>query len=48
MITDDVNEILLCIYSFSDRTDIEKYLEYGKHLLEKYAGGKDIEIKTIE
>ena len=34
MITDDVNEILLCIYSFSDRIDIEKYLEYGKHLLE--------------
>ncbi|WP_294180721.1 B3/4 domain-containing protein [uncultured Clostridium sp.] len=48
MITDDVNEILLCIYSFSDRIDIEKYLEYGKHLLEKYAGGKGIEIKTIE
>lgn len=47
MITNDVREILMCIYSFSGRTDIEEYLEYGKELLERYANGKEIETKII-
>lgn len=48
MITNDVSEILMCIFSFSGKTDIEEYLEYGQQLLERYANGKDIKIKIIE
>jgi hypothetical protein len=48
MIKNNVSEILMCIFSFSGKNDIEEYLEYGKQLLEKYAKGKDIEIKIIE
>ncbi|GFZ33208.1 tRNA-binding protein [Clostridium zeae] len=48
MITNNVSEILMCIFSFSGKNDIEEYLEYGKKLLEKYAKGKDIKIRIIE
>jgi DNA/RNA-binding domain of Phe-tRNA-synthetase-like protein len=48
MITNNVSEILICIFSFSGKTDIEEYLEYGKQLLERHANGKDIKIKIIE
>lgn len=48
MITNNVSEILMCIFSFSGKTDIEEYLEYGKQLLEKYANGRAIEIKIIK
>ncbi|MDD7794385.1 B3/B4 domain-containing protein [Clostridium sp. 'White wine YQ'] len=48
MITDNVSEILMCIFCFSGKTNMEEYLEYGKELLERYANGKDIKIKVIE
>lgn len=48
MITNDVSEILMCIYSFSGKTDVEEYLEHGKELLERYANGKNFKIKIIE
>lgn len=47
MIADDAFEILMCIYSFSSKANINDYLEYGKELLEKYANGKNFEIKII-
>lgn len=48
MITNNATEILMCIFSFSGKTDIEEYLKYAKELLEKYANGKEIETKIIE
>jgi DNA/RNA-binding domain of Phe-tRNA-synthetase-like protein len=48
MITDQASDILMCIFSFSGKNGLEEYLEFGKQLLEKYAGGKDIETKIIE
>ncbi|MCC0716446.1 phenylalanine--tRNA ligase beta subunit-related protein [Clostridioides sp. ES-S-0077-01] len=48
MITEDANEILICIFSFSQESDIEEYFEYAKELLREYAGGKDIETKIIK
>ena len=48
MITNDVSEILMCIYSFSGQTDVEECLEYGKQALERYANGRDIKIKIIK
>ena len=48
MIANDVSKILMCIFSFSGKSDIEEYLEYSKQLLEKYANGKNIKIKIIE
>jgi DNA/RNA-binding domain of Phe-tRNA-synthetase-like protein len=48
MIMNNVSEILMCIFSFSGKTNIEEYLEYGKQLLEKYANAKDVKIKIIE
>lgn len=48
MITNDVSEILMCIYSFSGKNDIDLYLQYGKELLEKYASATDIEIEIVE
>lgn len=48
MITNDVNEIIMCIYSFSGREDLEKYLKYAKELLEMYADAKSISVKVIE
>ncbi|MCC0646573.1 MULTISPECIES: B3/4 domain-containing protein [unclassified Clostridioides] len=48
MITTDVNEILICIFSFSPESDIEEYFGYAKDLLKEYADGKDIETKIIK
>ena len=48
MITNDANEILMCIFSFSGKTELEEYLIYARELLEKHANGKEIEIKIIE
>jgi len=48
MITSNASEILMCIYSFSGKTDIDEYLKYGKELLEKYANAKDIKIEIIK
>ena len=47
MITTDVNEIVMCIFSFSGRSDVKEYLQYAKELLEKYANGRNIETKII-
>ncbi|HBG3273642.1 TPA: hypothetical protein KP795_002308 [Clostridioides difficile] len=48
MITEDANEILICIFSFSQESDIEEYFRYAKELLKEYADGKDIETKIIK
>lgn len=48
MIANNVSEILMCIFSFSGKADIEEYLEYGKQLLERHAYGKDIKTKIID
>jgi len=48
MITNDVSEIVMCIFSFSGKSDIEEYLKYGKELLERYANGKNIKTAIIE
>ncbi|MDF2884572.1 MAG: hypothetical protein K0R54_5139 [Clostridiaceae bacterium] len=48
MITNNVSEILMCIFSFSGQTDIEEYLKYGKQTLESYANGRDIKIEIIK
>ncbi|WP_342792000.1 B3/B4 domain-containing protein, partial [Clostridioides difficile] len=37
MITEDANEILICIFSFSQESDIEEYFGYAKELLKEYA-----------
>ncbi|MEZ3487513.1 MAG: hypothetical protein K1W22_13285 [Lachnospiraceae bacterium] len=42
MITEDTEEVLTLIYSFSDNQDLERALEYGKKYLEKYAGAWNI------
>lgn len=47
MIKDDAKEVLMCVYSFSGSADLEGYLKYAKGLLERYADGKDIEVKII-
>lgn len=48
MITNNAVEIIMCIYSFSGKAGLDEYMEYGKKLLEKYAQGKNFEIKIIE
>lgn len=48
MIKDSASEIIMCIYSFSGKADLDEYLVYGTELLEKYANGKDFKIKIIE
>ena len=40
MITNNVNKILICIYSFSGKADVEVFLKYGRELLERYATGR--------
>lgn len=47
MITTNVNKILICMYSFSGKADIEFFLNNCIELLEKYANGKDIETQII-
>lgn len=48
MITESAEEILTLIYSFSDNTDLEQALKYGKEYLEKYADVKEIESWIVE
>ncbi|WP_333792110.1 phenylalanine--tRNA ligase beta subunit-related protein [Muricomes intestini] len=43
MITESAKEILTLIYSFSDNTDLEQALKYGKEYLEKYTAAKEVE-----
>lgn len=47
MITNQVNEIIMCIYSFSGKEEVEEYLNYAKELLEMYADAKNISVKVI-
>mgnify|MGYP001007009566 FL=1 len=42
MITESAKEILTLIYSFSDNTDLEQALKYGKEYLEKYTAAKEV------
>ena len=48
MITEEAQEVLTLIYSFSPGGDLEKELEYGKEYLEKYAGASDVESWIVE
>lgn len=48
MITNDVKEIIMCIYSFSGEEELENYLEEAKSLLIKYADATDISIKVVK
>ncbi|MGC4018481.1 MAG: phenylalanine--tRNA ligase beta subunit-related protein [Muricomes sp.] len=48
MITENAEEILTLIYSFSDNIDLEKALKYGKEYLKKYADVKDVESWIVE
>lgn len=48
MIMNDVSEILMIIFSFSGKSDIEEYLKYAKELLERYANGREIKTKIIQ
>lgn len=48
MITPEASEVLTLIYSFSDNSDLEKALEYGKRYMEKYAGAAEVEIWIVE
>lgn len=48
MITNKVNEIIMCIYSFSGKEEVESYLNYAKELLEKYGDAKNISIRLID
>lgn len=48
MITNDVKEIIMCIYSFSGEEELENYLEEAKLLLIKYADATDISIKVVK
>ena len=43
MITEEAQEVLTLIYSFSPGDELERALEYGKEYLEKYAGASDVE-----
>src|SRR5699024_7102587 len=43
MITEEAQEVLTLIYSFSPGDELERALEYGNEYLEKYAGASDVE-----
>lgn len=43
MITEETEEVLTLIYSFSQNQELEKAMEYGKAYLEKYAAARDIQ-----
>lgn len=47
MITKDVEEIIMCIYSFSGKNELEKYLEEAKKLLIKYADASNISVTMV-
>lgn len=48
MITNDVKEIVMCIYSFSGEDKLQDYLNQAKELLEIYADGKNISTEIIK
>ena len=48
MITENAEEVLTLIYSFSENKELEKAMEYGKRYLEKYAGAKEIQCWITE
>lgn len=48
MITEDAQEVLTLIYSFSDNQDLEKALESGKRYLEQYAKTSGIQSWIVE
>lgn len=48
MITEEAQEVVTLIYSFSDNKDLEKAMEYGKRYLEKYAGAQELECWIVE
>lgn len=48
MITEDAQEILTLIYSFSDNQDLEKALESGRRYLEQYAKTSGIQSWIVE
>lgn len=43
MITEEAEEVLTLIYSFSENQELERALEKGKEYLSRYAGAKEIE-----
>lgn len=47
MITNDVREILMCLFSFNGAKDVGKYLKYSEEFIEKYANGKEIKSKMV-
>lgn len=48
MITNDVEEIIMCIYSFSGSDSLNEYLELAKELLVKYADAEHISIEIVK
>lgn len=48
MITEDAQEVLTLIYSFSENEDLEKAVDKGKEYLEKYANAKEIECWIVK
>ena len=48
MITEEAQEVLTLIYSFSDNQDLEKALESGKRYLEQYAKTSGLESWIVE
>lgn len=48
MITEDAQEVLTLIYSFSDNQDLEKALESGKRYLEQYAKTSGLQSWIVE
>ena len=48
MITEDAEEVLTLIYSFSDNQDLEKALESGRRYLEQYAKASGIQSWIVE
>ena len=48
MITEDAQEVLTLIYSFSDNQDLEKALESGRRYLEQYAKTSGLQSWIVE
>ena len=48
MITSDVKEIVMCIYSFSGIKNMEEYLQYAGELLERHAYGNKVKTKIVQ
>ncbi len=48
MITSSVEEIIMCIYSFSGKDEVQNYLDEAKDLLIKYADASNIYMNIID